>query len=53
LLAITIALWANLVVDFFFAPASSYRYADLNPPLVMVLALWALWDGLRERHSVA
>ncbi len=29
--------WVNIVVDFFFAPASSYTYAELDVPLTIVL----------------
>ena len=42
LLAIAIAQWMNIAVDFFVAPASSYTYAQLDVPLAMVLGLWSI-----------
>ncbi len=50
LLAIAIALWANVAVDFLFAPATSYSYSDLSPPLALVLAMW---DGRRARSALS
>jgi hypothetical protein len=46
LLAIAISQWANLIVDFLFAPAASYSYLDLSPPLTLVLGLWAIHELL-------
>jgi hypothetical protein len=52
LVAIAVAQWMNIAVDFFVAPAGSYTYAELDVPLAMVLALWSI-AAARSRPATA